>query len=376
MSGNGRPPQRRRLPGPAALWVGVGAFALFELGRLFPRAVESVYGRTVYPPLATTLARMSAPLPFSLAEWVYAGAAVSLIAAGPSGYISARRQFMGRGAALRKGAARLGAFAGAWWTLFLVLWGFNYARPLPDPSFGIERSRPAKERIEELTAAVSRRLDAERALVAEDAAGVAADQGTLRELDDHLRDLQVGVLRDAGLPVVDGGRTKKFLLSPLMLRWGVSGTYGIFTGEPNVVWPSMPALLPFTMAHERAHLSGFAQEEDASFVGLLTCWRSPRAEVRYAGWLSLYLELRRDPAALSAPVKRDILAISKFLETYRGREAGAIWKTYSGYLKLQGVKGGIRSYGRVAGLALRWLDTHGFPGETAATTSPGTTPSP
>jgi hypothetical protein len=98
--------------------------------------------------------------------------------------------------------------------------------------------------------------------------------------------------------------------------------------------------------------------------------------VRYAGWLSLYLELRRDPTALSPGVKRDIPAISQFLERYRGREAGAVWKTYSGYLKLQGVKGGIRSYGRVAGLALRWLDTHGFPGETAVGAAPASPASP
>jgi hypothetical protein len=184
----------------------------------------------------------------------------------------------------------------------------------------------------------------------------------LAALDRELAVLQAGVLDDAKLPRVAGGRTKRFVASPLMLRWGVSGVYGPFTGEPNVALPAAPGTLPFTVAHERAHLQGFAWEEDASFVALLTLWRSERPELRYAGWLALWIELQRPSKELSPGVQRDLAAIAHFYRAHRGREAPAVNRAYSAYLEAHGVKGGVASYARVADLALRWLAKHGVPG--------------
>lgn len=116
-----------------------------------------------------------------------------------------------------------------------------------------------------------------------------------------------------------------------------------------------------TLAHERAHLSGFAPEDTASFVAFLTCWRSPRPEVRYAAWLDLWLDFRHEPAERSPGVKRDIAALAAFMKTHRGPEARHVWRAYGGYLKAHGVEGGLQSYNRAAGLALRWLDANGLP---------------
>jgi hypothetical protein len=352
---------RAILPGRRGVAAGLAALTLFLLARLFPAVAESVYGRIFYPHLARLLAGISALVPFSIAEWVFALVIVSLVLAWPQGARRARRAGASWPRAAAEGATTLLGRAGGWWCLFVVCWGMNYARPLPDAQFGLLAAKGGKERLAEIADAVGARVDAERQGLAETPDGTVAEPGDMASLDAHLRVLQAAALAESGFPVVDAGRAKTFFLSPLLLRWGVSGTYGPFTGEPNIVWPSVPGLLPFTLAHERAHLSGFAQEEDASFVALLTCWRSPRPEVRYSAWLALYLELRLEAKTRAPGVVRDILAMSRFLKQHRGTEAGAVWSTYSGYLKLHGVHGGVRSYGRVAGLALRWLDVHGFP---------------
>ncbi len=52
--------------------------------------------------------------------------------------------------------------------------------------------------------------------------------------------------------------------------------------NPDLTGPERP----YVLAHEWAHLSGYAPEDDASFVGLLAALRAgPAAE--YSAWLEL-----------------------------------------------------------------------------------------
>lgn len=359
----------RFFPGFYGIVIGLGGLALFLAGQFFPGAVELVYGRFFYPGMVEVLAFLSAKVPASLAEWSFLIVGVLVLLAFPRGYRRSREKDRGIGVSLLFGALLLLGRIGMIWSLFLVLWGFNYARPLPVQQFQL-KPPPSAEDTKKIIAAIEQRLDQLRAQLPEDRDGVVAPIPVFSELDGHLRDLQSQALTAAGMPAVDAGRTKRFLISPLLLRWGVAGVYGPFTAEPNVVWPTGPALGPFTVAHERAHLSGQATEEGASFVGYLTCWRSPRPEVRYAAWLHLFLELRRDPSPRHPGVKRDILALANFIERYRGKEAPMVWKAYSGYLQAHGVKGGTHSYQRAAGLALRWLGEHGLPKEPAPLPKP------
>ena len=194
----------------------------------------------------------------------------------------------------------------------------------------------------------------------------------LARLDAHLAEIQGELLAEMGWPRIDGGRTKVLSSSPLLRRWGVSGVYAAFTGEPNVVLPSAPTRLPFTVAHERAHLAGVGPEDAANHIALLTVWRSERPEVRYSGWLALWTYLRVDSRGRHPGVVRDLRAIRRFLAEHRGREAPQVWRAYDRYLKAHGVKEGRRSYGRVARLALAWLAREGFPEDALEAAEPAT----
>lgn len=358
----------RALPGRYGIAMGLAATALVIAARAFPAPLESLYARGLYPPLARGMASLSALVPFSLAEGVFLLAGLTLVTAAPRGWRGMRRQGAGRGRCLAAALTRLAGSIGTWWFLFLLCWGLHYFRPGVLRPFGLPRQAPSAEIRDALAARVGERVDLVRSRIAEGEGGVAAAPVDLRDLDEHLMRAQAAVLAEAGLPTVERGRVKTFLASPLLLRWGVSGVYGPFTGEPNVVLPAPPALLPFTMAHERAHLSGFAREDAASFVALLTCWRSDRPEVRYAGWLALYLHLRREKDERADGVRRDIEAIARFHASHRGPEADLVWRGYGGYLRAHGVREGTASYGRVAELALRWLSEKGLPPEAAVAT--------
>lgn len=344
----------------AGLIFGSLGLLISFLARLFPSFTEDHFSRTLYPLIAGILSRLSGWVPFSIGEWLVAGLAVSVILTFRGAWRYAHKS--GRNRWWAWGAAALAVLGWAGWVygLFLFAWGLNYSRMPALRAFDLPRL-PERPQAEALVQQIGQRLDALREFLAEDEHGVVAATLDLAALDRELEPLQSKVMRDHGLPAVPHGRVKQFLCSPLLLRWGVSGVYIPFTGEPNVVIPAAPGLLPAVAAHERAHLSGLAHEDDASFLALLTTWNSARAEVRYSGYLSLWLHLGRGAKGRSPAVARDLRAIQKFFAEHRGRESGTMWKMYSGYLKSQGVKGGTQSYGRVTGLALRHLQRYGLP---------------
>ena len=353
-------------PGKTRIVVGIVALAVFVVARRHPAAVDATYGRLVYPWIGSALASVSGLLPFGLADVSFAVVVLSLLFAFPTYYKRMRRSLGSRPRSVAAGLLGLAARASFWWTAFVLLWGLNYARPFPASAFGLNPP-VEKAKQDELIDRIGDRLDDERRSVLECDAGVVAEPEDDRALDAHIREVQARVLREAGWPPVEAGRTKWPVASPLLLRWRVGGFYGPFTGEPNVVRPTPPGALPFTIAHERAHLAGVGSEDAASFVAYLTCWSSDRLEVRYSAWLELWSHVGRDRKERSAGVRRDQDAIAEFYRLHpAGFEMESIWKGYGRFIEAHGVEGGTASYGRASGLALRWLDKHGLPGETAA----------
>jgi hypothetical protein len=345
----------------AGIAAGVAGAALFALARFHPAVVEAVYSKGIYPWIARPLAAVSGLVPLSFAEIGFVLLALLLVAVPAAAWLHARRRLQrGRAGAFRAAAAWTAGLAGWTWLLFLLVWGLNYARQPVERAFALG-APPDPVQTQRWAAAVGARLDRLRAGLEEDERGVVARPGDLPELDREIARLQAAVLEARGLPAVGGGRTKSFLLSPLLVRWRVSGVYGPFTGEPNVVLPAAPGLLPFVVAHERAHLAGVAQEDEASYVAMVTLWASQEPRLRYSAWLELWLHLGRSARGRHPGVVRDLRAISEFSRRHVGWERPLVSGAYDVYLRSHGVPGGTRSYGRVAGLALRHLETFGIP---------------
>ena len=82
-------------------------------------------------------------------------------------------------------------------------------------------------------------------------------------------------------------RPKRTLLAPFFRASGVDGMHAPFLLEtllnPDLTPPERPAVL----AHEWAHLAGYAPEDDASFVGLLAAL-ARRSRLAYSAWLALF----------------------------------------------------------------------------------------
>src|SRR5262245_65499983 len=138
------------------------------------------------------------------------------------------------------------------------------------------------------------------------------------------------------------GRLKSSLLGPYF-RWAtVDGMMNPFGLEAIANPDLLPFERPFVAAHEWAHLAGYANESEASFVGFLTCIRAA-TPAAYSGWLFLYWEVsaevsvsdrRQLAAGLEEGPRADVVAVAARVQ--RGqvrviRDAG--WRVYDGYLK-------------------------------------------
>jgi hypothetical protein len=193
------------------------------------------------------------------------------------------------------------------------------------------------------------------------AAGHAAGFPSINASPQALVDALHQVEKELGRPRPTVIATPKWsVLSPFYRASGVSGQLGPFFLEtllnPDLTGPERPAVL----AHEWAHLSGYAPESDASFVGLLAALRAgPAAE--YSAWLDLVSESvnQLQPVTqrlvlqkLAQGPRDDQAAIRERLKALVRPVEQVAWSSYDRMLKSQGVEEGVKSYSRVIQLLI------------------------
>ena len=346
-------------------WLPLVAALLLQIAvSAFPAQVETRYSRGLYPFVASSLAATTTAIPFSLGELVVALGAVCAL-----GALARLVQRLLGGAELRRvvlatSARRLVFVLGIGYAVFLLTWGLNYRRrPFADTS-GLAIRAAAPSELTELARELVLDANRWREGRGEDTAGAfllaAAPDATFASASLGNRAL---VER---FPALAGPtpRPKGAMASPLLSRLGVAGIYLPFTAEAlvNVSLPEVE--LPFSASHEVAHAQGFAREDEANFVAYVACRLHPDLDFRYSGALiaGFYVLAALDsadrPAARelerlrSQAVRRDVAAVAAWSARYEGplREAGE--RVNDAYLRSQGAREGVRSYGRMVDLLL------------------------
>ncbi|HKK08472.1 MAG TPA: DUF3810 domain-containing protein [Gemmatimonadota bacterium] len=374
-----RPADRELRPRRALLLLaaGVACFLLSHVLSHVPGLVEAVYGKRlgVWIPLA--LSRLTGWLPFPLAELILAAGAVSYLGLAGRGVADVlRRRRGGRNAAAGAGL-RVARDAGVVLVLFYVLWGFDYARAPLGERLGLPTGTGADTA--EIAALARQEILATNAAYRRIHGSEDAGEPTRIEEDGAAlhRGLEQGWRAAVGLLGLDAallparGRVKHFIPDAFLTRVGISGFFFPWTGEAVVDAGEPALLLPFDMAHEKAHQRGFAPENEASFMGWLASTRSPDPRVAYAGHAMAQLTLvsilaRSDPglarrlADRRLPgVRRDIRDYADYLRRTEVRVAAeATTRVNDAYLRANQVPGGVQSYGRVARLLVAWARAH------------------
>lgn len=244
---------------------------------------------------------------------------------------------------------------------FLMLWGFNYARPNFANQIGLTVEKPdtLALRIELEIAAneaiAARKIIEKRPLSINDFSS---------DFEDKMRADVSDFLEKNNFEA--GGRLRGRQISPdgILFRFGISGIYMPFTGESSIDNAVHPLEKPFTMAHELAHGYGWTEEATANFIAYLSCINSTDNHTRYSGLISYYRYVasnykRLNPEAYKAfrsqlpeGFRNDLEAINQRSLKY------PTWfstdKINDIFLKSQGVKEGVESYSRIVVLVYSW----------------------
>jgi hypothetical protein len=331
-------------------WAAV--YALAAAGALAPIPawmVERWYSTGFYPRLQGILTPASNLVPFALFDvlWIAAAAASATAA-----YRCIRI------GGWRTGARRLALFAlraaAAVYVVFLVTWGLNYRRvPLIERlEFDPGRiTRPAAAQLGETNAATLNALyAAAHAAPASIESLAAAFQETVGALG----------ARRAVVP----GRPKQTLLGAYFHETSVAGMTDPFLLETLIAPDLLDVERPFVIAHEWAHLAGYADESEANFVAWLACRRGDAA-ARYSAALALIAYAAPERAlnqALDIGPRIDLFAIGYRYSRTNQTLRFAARQGYDKYLKANRVDRGIESYDAVVQLILgTGLDGNGNP---------------
>jgi len=318
--------------------------------------IERAYSNGGYPIWERIAFTITHPLPWSLGDFA---ASIGVAAIVWQIVVFARRRvrrWSDVGQLVLGCAAVLGLYA-IW---FEVSWGWNYARaPLET------RVRFDPARVTAKNAAVLRaRAMAQMNLLAPSAHALA------------VAPLDYDVLRAAWLPAVQRagddwtpsvGAPKPTIADPFMLATGTSGFVNPFTLNVALASDLLWFERPFDLAHEWSHDAAYAREDEANYLAIVTCLRSPDRAMQYSGWFELFLYLpqkkhyaRREFGPLvwqdfAALRRRDARHINVILAHWS-------WRTYNVYLKSNRIASGVANYDEVTRLMLGVpLDSDGLP---------------
>ncbi len=350
--------QRRR-----AIESGVVVLALVAALIPIPSAfVERWFSAGLYPRLQRIVTPFTNLLPFAWFDVILVaviGATITLLVKAGR---QARRERRWRPLLDRLWTLVVAAAGG--YLLFLALWGMNYRRLPMTQRLQMKASAPTRDEVTQLGLMAVARLNALHAVA--HAQGWPGDEWRQTDLVNAFHAAQ-RLLEDS--PPAVPGRLKPTILAPYFRWTGVDGMVDPFALEVLANPDLLPFERPFVAAHEWAHLAGFADEAEASFVAWLATLQGNEA-AQYSGWLYVFWQVNGEVApadreslarALDLGPRRDVAAIVERLR--RGQLPllrNMSWAVYDQYLRANRVDEGIRSYGEVITLILRARFEEGY----------------
>ncbi|HEX4913507.1 MAG TPA: DUF3810 family protein [Vicinamibacterales bacterium] len=333
--------------------MAIAAALVAAMFRPAPGTIEDVYGRRAYPIIQASLTTLSNLSPIAVID---VGLVILIAITIAIWVVSLKRakkkRLRGIGNALMS-TLTLAAIVYLW---FLTTWGFNYGRQPLEERLPFDRSRISPAAVRSLAEFAI--AQANRTHAAAHAAGFPGIDEMPRSLVTAMQEVE----RELGRPrTTVMAKPRWSILSPFFRASSVSGMCDPFFLEtllnPDLTGPERPIVL----AHEWAHLSGYAPEDEASFVGLLAALRAgPAAE--YSAWLDLAMTAadQLQPVTqqlifknLADGPRQDRIAIYQRVMGSRIETVDRVaWATYDQALRVQGVEEGVQSYSRVIELVL------------------------
>ena len=232
--------------------------------------VERWYSNGIYPRIQTVMTAATNHIPIAVLDL----AVVILIVLGLTWFVRRARSMSAARVLLRAGVCVVSC-AAVLYLLFLALWGLNYRRVPLESKLDYERSRVTRGAAVTLANAAADFMN-------RGYAAAHAGAPDLQSLERPFAEVQ----RALGAPrTAVPGVPKRSVLTWYFRRAAIDGMTDPFFLEIIINPEVLDIERPFVVAHEWAHLAGYANESEANFVAWLTCVRGePLAQ--YSGWVA------------------------------------------------------------------------------------------
>jgi len=336
-----------------------------------PYLVERFFSREVYPLWSWLFTKLNSVASFSFFEYgIWAILAAVLIWV-VSAIVSAVRGTASLELFWKNSMSNAVLLIGIVAVWYMVGGGLNYFRCSFAAYSGLEVEKSSVEELTAMCTDLAAEADRLSTLVSrgQDGGMVMADgfEGSCNKVKDGYRAL--GQEYDGVLRAAASIRPKAVHLSEVMSLCRITGLYSFYTGEANINVDTPQYSIPYTIAHESAHVCGFMREDEANYIAYVVCRASNDAETKYSGTMlalihTLNALARTDADAwrqvrtnLSPGVQADLALNSAYWKKFDTNVGKVAEKANDTHLKINDQKDGIQSYGRMVDLLLAdWRD--------------------
>jgi hypothetical protein len=311
--------------------------------------VEHYYSEGIYPLIAKSFSAFSRLIPFSLWDcfWiviiilVLTGLVLVVIRKIKIGWFLLR---------ILQTVALL-------YSLFYIVWGFNYFRPRIEARFGWKIPKADEIFFSSILDSIITETNRNY---------ISLSQSEYPLIDKLVEDSYRRHSSELGINYPNGTRRPKTMLfSSLYSKMGLSGYFGPFFNEIHLNYYLLPMDYPFVLAHEKAHQFGITSEAEANFTAFVICVKSDDQRLKYSGYLSLLLYFLRDASHMAEykdfinKVDKNVISDIRYRQKYyQDRENQKFSEIQSEandvYLKANKIKKGVKNYNEVVSLVLDW----------------------
>ena len=332
------------------------SLTLLLLFKFFPGFMDRVYSGFIYRYMAQAVSAVMSLIPFSLAEILIYALVFFLLFFTVKALI--RKTW-------KKYFRNLGITALYAVSVYILTCGLNYHRVPLEDHLGYSVEPAPTEDLLALAADITERANLAASFTARDTRGELVPDYTFESIKKAVASAYDSLAMETGLTV--GGTypsVKPVIASRGMSYAFVMGFFFPWTVEANIN-KDVPAFwIPGLIAHEQAHVRGFMRENEANFLTYLLAGYTQNRELKYSCLLHslnyvLNAVYKAVPssyedivAGLSPRILYDLDQNRAYWEPFRTSFARVSQQVNDAYLKANGQKEGVESYGKVVDLMI------------------------
>ena len=333
---------------------------LLQWLKTVPHLVEKYYSLGLYPFITKISRTLFGWIPFSVGDLFYTGIAILAI----RWIITNTKRIKSNGFSF---ISEILATVSIVYFMFHLLWGFNYYREPIHKSIAIDNTYTTEELVTITNQLIKKSNALHTQLGFADTTKIEMPYSQ-QELFDKTQNGYDNVAQAYPTLTFKPQSIKKSLWSLGLTYIGYSGYLNPFSNEAQVNGLIKTYKFPVVSAHETAHQVGYAAENEANFIAMLTTIKNDDPIIQYTGYIFALRYCLSEVARRNLPEYHHLRTNVHLgiLKSYQ--EMSAFWASYENpfeilsknfyniFLKANNQSKGIKSYSYMVALVVNYFE--------------------